>query len=304
MSEPSTPAIDLERWRALQESLTQVLGLNISLIDLNGLPLTRPTDMMRSPWSVLTSSSRGFSRYTECVQTLLAETSKNPRPLVSTQVGGLHLSVVPIKENHNPVGYFLLGPCLVGRRGEADDYISLAKEFDIPIHLWMEALQEIKVISFVGLNAIGLLLQQLGPLFSAPEIRWEQLLDTAIQAVNAQAGSILVRKPATGELVIQAVRDLDEAACRAAPIRIGEGVAGMVAAEKIPLRINRKTPNPRLEGLLKRPQIQDAMVVPVVHQANLVGVLCVSTSQPGGQLRDDGLELLRNLIRLAQGAPS
>ena len=294
---------DLERWRAIQEALTQVLGLNIALIDTDGHPFTRPADLQRSPWNVLTGSPKGLSRYSECVQTLLAEARKNPRPLVSTQVGGLHLSAVPIEQNDRAIGYFLVGPCLVGRRGEPDDYIPLAKEFEIPIDRWMEALQEIKVLSFVGLNAVGSLLQQLGTLVFPPR-SWDLLLETAIRLVNAQAGSILAKRDPSDELVIQAARGLDAEVARSARLRVGEGVAGVAAKERTPLRINRQTSHPRLEGLLLRPQIQDAMVVPILHHSDLLGVLCVSTSHPGSRLRDDGLELLQQLIRLAQGSLS
>ncbi len=309
----TNPPVDLDRWRPLQEALVQVLGLNIGLIDAEGNALTRPADLLRSPWNVLTSSARGLTRYMECVQTLLSEARNNPQPLVSMQVGGLHLSVVPVEQGKHPAGFFLVGPCLVGRRGEPDDYIALAKEFDIPIDRWMEALQEIKVFSFVGLNAVGSLLQQLGGLAFPPQLQskaveqdeaWAQLLETAIRAVNAQAGSILVRGKQPDLLVIRVARGLDPEVVRTTRLRVGEGVAGTAAAEQIPFRINNRTTHPRLQGLLKRPQIQDAMVVPLLRRSDLLGVLCVSTSHPGGRLREDGLDLLQQLTQLAQGSLS
>lgn len=310
MKEYSSP-FDVERWQPVQDALTEVLGLNIGLVDLEGRPLTRSIDVLRAPWNILTSSPRGFSRYAECLQTLLLEARNRPRPLVFVQVAGLHLCAVPLEREQQIVAYFVLGPCLVGRRGEPDDYIALAKEFDIRIDQWMEALQEIKIFSFVGLNAVAFLLHHLGELaFAAsPDAQKEKavlehLLDIAIHAVDAQAGSILVKEQASNDLVIQAARGLKPDVVQGTRVRLGEGVAGVVAQEQLPMRVNAKTTHPRIQGALHRPELQDAMVVPMLRGSQLLGVLCVSTSRAGRQFRDDNLDLLKSLAWLAQQALS
>ncbi len=270
-------------------------------------------DPLRSPWNILTSSTRGFSRYAECIQTLLAEARNRPRPLVHVQVAGLSLAAVPIEQASGIAAYFVLGPCLVGRRGEPDDYIALAKEFDIRIDQWMEALQEIKVFSFIGLNSIASLLHYLAQLaFPKPPSEeprekrvLKDLLDAAIQAVGGDSGSILVVGRADpAELSIQVSRGLKEEVARTVRVRLGEGIAGLAAAEKTSLRLNRQIQNPRLEKALRRPELEDAMVVPFSRGEQLFGVLCVSTSREGQRLREDGIGLLQQLTRLASGALS
>ena len=306
MTEP-IPFVDLERWRPLQDSLIQVLGLNIGLVDTEGRPLTTLVDLVRVPWNVLTSSTKGFSKYEECVHSLLVEARKQTRPFVCTQVGGLHLCVVPIRHQGQLIAYFLLGPCLVGRRGEPDDYTVLAKDFDIPIDRWMEALQEIKVLSFMGLNDVASLLQRLGDVIVASkseELRrqqvWDRFLETAMQAINAEAGSILLSQGTPDELRIQTARGLPDEVVKTARVRLGEGVAGVAAQEQRMLRINAETPHPRLLGSLQRPHLQDALVVPLSRDSNLVGVLCVSTSKPGGRFKEESVAMLQQIVQLMQ----
>ena len=303
---------DPEQWQLVQDGLTEVLGLNIGLLDAEGRPLTRSVDVLRPPWNVLTGSPKGFGRYAECLQSLIAEARNlKDRPLVSLNVASLYLGAVPVVRDGQTVAYFTMGPCLVGQRGQPDDYMALAREFDLRIDRWMEALQEIRIFSFVGLSAVGSLLSQLGHLLpfapvsgSAPAKKSDgvlaKLLDTAIQAVGAESGSILLPGEASGELVIQVARGLDDQVVRDARVRVGEGVAGVVAAERAPLRLRSQvTDHPRLREALRRPELQDAIVVPILGKPRLLGVLCVSSRQKGHPLREDGVQLLQGLAHLA-----
>ena len=293
-----------EQWQRVQDGLTDVLGLNIGLLDAEAQPLTRSVDVLRPPWNVLTSSPRGFARYGECLRTLIAEAAnQKDRSLVPINVASLYLEAVPILRDGQRVAYFVMGPCLVGQRGQPDDYMALAREFDLRIDQWMEALQEIRIFSFIGLSAIGSLLYQLGHLLVPAQKTagiLEQLLDAAIQAVDAEAGSILVSGAAPDELVIQVARGLDDRIIRDTRVRVGEGVAGVVAAERMPLHLRRQTTDhPRLREALRRPELQDAMVVPILGSRRLMGVLCVSNLQKGRQLRENGIQVLQQLARLA-----
>ena len=101
------------------------------------------------------------------------------------------------------------------------------------------------------------------------------------------------------QVVIRTARGLPQDVVRSTKVRIGEGISGVAAAERVPLRLNAATTPPRLLGALRHPELQDAMVVPVVRGSQLLGVLCVSTTRPEG-LRDDGLSLLQRLTGLAE----
>ena len=298
---------DAEHWQKVQDSLAEVLGLNIGLLDAGGRPLTRSVDVLRAPWNVLTRSPKGFARYAECLRALIAAAgNQKDRPLISINVASLHLGAVPIVREGERVAYFIMGPCLVGQRGQPDDYMALAREFDLRIDQWMEALQEIRIFSFGGLTAAASLLSVLGRLVSfapAPDSAaslWGQFLDTAIQAVDAEAGSILVSGKTPGELVIQVARGLDDQIVRNTRVRVGEGVAGVVAVERTPLRLRRQaTDHPRLREALRRPELQDAMVVPMLGKNQLIRVLCVSSRQKDRTLRENGIQVLQQLAHLA-----
>ena len=305
---------DLDRWQPVQEALSEVLGLPLNLITADGQPMTR-LDTTRAPWAALATLTKGYARYADCVQALLAEARRQPHGLVSVQTGGLHLYAVPVEHDQQLAAYFILGPCLVGRRGEPDDYMALAKEFDVRIDQWMDAMQEIKVFSHSGINAIAALLQQFGALMCARQQEeepsrprparvkvYERLLDLALHAVHAERGCILVQSSAPDELVIQAARGLSDDVVRTTRVRIGEGVAGIVAADHTPLRLNAETTPPRLARWLRYPELRDAMVVPMMRGGQLLGVLCVSTAMPGGRLREDGLTLLQQVSGIAEAA--
>ena len=169
MSDNPFRSIETDQFQPVQESLSEVLGVNIGLVSAEGKPLTRSVDVQRSPWSLLTGSPKGFARYAECLQALLRKArSSKTRPLVTVNVANLHLGVVPVESFGKPVAYFLVGPFLVGQRGQPDDYIALAREFDVQIDRWMEMLQEIRIFSFTGITAAATLLYQMGQLFNAP----------------------------------------------------------------------------------------------------------------------------------------
>jgi GAF domain-containing protein len=222
------------------------------------------------------------------------------------QVAGLHLCVVPIEREASPTLYFVLGPSLVGRRGEPDDYIALAKEFDIRIDQWMEALQEIKIFSHVGINSVASLLDHLAEfVFPRKQMAFlERLLDASLQAVHAEAGSVLISGQGSEELFIQVARGLKPEVVRSARIRVGEGLAGIAAAERTPLRVNRQTEDLRIQQAMQRPEVEDAMVVPMTRGSQLLGVLCVNRSRGGPPLREDGIALLQQFAGLAQEALS
>ncbi len=133
MTESSLRA-SLDRWRLLQDALMPVLGIYLCVVDRAGNPLTRPLHPLSPPWNVLMSSAKGLSRYQGCVQSLLKEAHEHPRPLIRSQMGGLHLCVIPIGETDSPSAHLLIGPCLVGGRGEPDDHLAFAREFEIPIN--------------------------------------------------------------------------------------------------------------------------------------------------------------------------
>lgn len=94
----------------------------------------------------------------------------------------------------------------------------------------------------------------------------ETILGGATELLGAGSGSIMLREG--DELVCTAVQGNE--AARASRIRIGEGIAGRVAADLEPLLIEG-----RLGDVREKP-VDSAVSVPLIHRQELLGVLNVN----------------------------
>jgi signal transduction protein with GAF and PtsI domain len=68
-----------------------------------------------------------------------------------------------------------------------------------------------------------------------PDALIDFILSAAVQEINADGGSLMLLDPRRQELVVQAIKGLPEEAKSAVRLKVGEGIAGLVAEEKEPL---------------------------------------------------------------------
>jgi len=120
------------------------------------------------------------------------------------------------------------------------------------------------------------------------------VLDKAVDLFQADAASLMLLNPYTGNLEVKAVKGLQEALLAVTGVRPGEGIAGRVVAEGQPLLLQGPVPgqHPNRARMSTREKIQSAMCVPIRYQGETLGVLSLSNHRTDHKFTEDNLRLL------------
>ncbi len=122
----------------------------------------------------------------------------------------------------------------------------------------------------------------------------QDILAGAIEVMEATSGSImLIEPPGSDTMVIKAAQGLRDEVVRKARIKVGEGIAGLVAERREGMLLLDDLMDPRLRS---RRKISDALSVPIISEGELLGVLNLNTkrNQAFGEV---DLFLLNTLIK-------
>ncbi len=125
-----------------------------------------------------------------------------------------------------------------------------------------------------------------------PSALADWLLDQAMRAVGANGGSLQRLTDATGELYMLAARGLSERLVRLGRHRVGEGIAGTVAATRASQLLHGAKPG-RVGR--ERGQVTSSISVPLDDAAGLLGVLNVSTTLPNRTFDEEHVRALEHL---------
>lgn len=125
----------------------------------------------------------------------------------------------------------------------------------------------------------------------------DRLLRHAMKLVGAEAGAILLRDPKSGDLTFSSVAGPASDAVRHERIPAGEGIAGWVAEQREPLRVNDPDADPRhLADLAKRigHRPRNLLCVPLGPASETIGVIALIDKAGGGGegFDEDELKLL------------
>ncbi|MFN2614211.1 MAG: diguanylate cyclase [Actinomycetota bacterium] len=121
------------------------------------------------------------------------------------------------------------------------------------------------------------------------------VLDTALSAVDGEAGAVYLLSPKRNELFVKSGRRLDEADAKKR-IPIGQGLAGWVASTRWPAMVPAGPDAPVLAD--PEPVAEAALAVPLETESQLVGVLAIYGSRRGRFDQAD-LETILSLARQA-----
>lgn len=158
-----------------------------------------------------------------------------------------------------------------GRAASEERYLRKIKELDM---IWR--LNE-QIMSFQNMNQL-----------------LQEILAGAIEVMEATSGSImLIEPPGSDTLAIKAAQGLRNDVVRKARIKVGEGIAGLVAERREGMLLLDDLMDPRLRS---RRKVSDALSVPIVSEGELLGVLNLNTkkNQAFGEV---DLFLLNTLIK-------
>jgi GAF domain-containing protein len=123
------------------------------------------------------------------------------------------------------------------------------------------------------------------------------LLDVAVRAAGARAGSIMLYSPESAELYIAYAIGLSERVVRNTRQKLGEGIAGTVAKERKGQLITETRRRPLYPADRDRSGITSAISVPLEWERRLLGVLNVSSDSRRRKLDESGLAALQKLSK-------
>ncbi len=123
----------------------------------------------------------------------------------------------------------------------------------------------------------------------------ELILSSAIDVMQASAGSLLLHDPATKELVFQVVQGGGGKALRNKRIRSDEGIAGWVFTRRRPVIVHDARSDPRFLNRIdaaSKFHTADMVAAPMIYKAKPIGVIEILNKQSGEQFNDDDEDLL------------
>jgi transcriptional regulator with GAF, ATPase, and Fis domain len=127
------------------------------------------------------------------------------------------------------------------------------------------------------------------------------LLDLAFKMTNAECGSIMVKDAGEDSFTIKVSRGLDPAIAQNTKIKLGEGISGIAARENASFVIQGTEGDNRIKHLLKKPDIKEALVMPLTNKEQVFGVLNLHTKKEGTGLTNS-LNNLKYLSELLSSA--
>ncbi len=102
------------------------------------------------------------------------------------------------------------------------------------------------------------------------------ILDKALEALQAERGSLMLLNEEDDTLMVKVIRGLDEEAAGFIKIKLGDGVAGYVAASGEPLIVNRGDKDDRFKSYqdwINRSSIHSILCIPLKIEDKVLGVI-------------------------------
>lgn len=116
---------------------------------------------------------------------------------------------------------------------------------------------------------------------AALDMTMGRILEFVSGMLGASTSSLMLRDELSGDLVVRSARGLDEEVVRGTRLRVGERVAGWVAAEGRPLLVEDMDEDPRFGRLCGslRYSSRSLLSVPVKNRDRVIGVLNLTDKQ-------------------------
>jgi GAF domain-containing protein/anti-sigma regulatory factor (Ser/Thr protein kinase) len=137
------------------------------------------------------------------------------------------------------------------------------------------------------------------------ELPLEELLNELLirvqEALNVDTVAILLHDAGSKQLVARAAKGIEEEVERGVRVPVGQGFAGRIAAERVPIFIADVDHADVLNPILRQKGIASLLGVPLIVEGDLIGVLHVGSLTPRTFGQDD-LAVLQ--IAAARAAPA
>ena len=127
---------------------------------------------------------------------------------------------------------------------------------------------------------------------------FRRMLEIALSVTGAEGGSLMLLDAEARELRVRVAAGVEPELWPKIRVRIGEGIAGRVAADARPLRLRGKADRQAFRIVRERLDVESALCVPLVHEGRVLGVLNLHHSTRTDAFSDADLEFTEQLAQL------
>ena len=156
---------DMDFLQEFQDNFARSLGMTAVTVDLEGKPITKPTDWTDFCMNYTRNSPVGNQRCMECDRRGGEESARNGRPAVYECHAGLMDFAAPILLNGRQIGSILGGQVLTAPLDE-DKFRKIAGEIGVDPEKYVEAVRKIKYVPKESLESAAQVLFLMANAFS------------------------------------------------------------------------------------------------------------------------------------------
>ena len=314
--------IEIKKWQKIQDNFSAITDVSLRTIDAKGNPLLLPSREPRLCKQLLKDHPLKDKICGWCLPTFLGGREVVDRNLSFTCHAGLCSFIAPLRAEGRVFGYTIVGPVILVMRKSKEQYKKAAEELNLDLDEFWNALLEIKVISFQGIQSVVELIKDLGEYTiklayqektkgketvmtpDSPKLTrlLNALLEVAFQVSGADIGSIMFLDK--DHLTILASRGIAEEIVRKTKVKLGDGISGIAAAERKSFLIDEDVAKDnRIKPYLNRPYLSSSMVLPISLKERVMGVINLGALKTSPvRFSSDNLKLMNKLIDLASVA--
>jgi len=321
-----TDIVDINKWQKIQDHFSEALGVSISTLDRRGKFISEPSNPARLCDQVLRTSVLAIMRCKDCLPERLEKLEQKWKDGVRCPFEFFNF-FIPARVLDKTIAYILVGPVILGKRPDINKYREEAERIEIDSDNFLDALREIKIFSFYGIKSIIELLYDIASYILQLEYQNTKLksivpeftniakrvysfyvekllgalLDVSFNLTETERGSLMLFDSQKNELYIKLAKGIDKNIIEKTRLRIGEGIAGIVAQEMKPLFIDDTVSDQRIRERLYRPDIKSSLSMPIKLEDRLLGILNISTLKvPSENFSPKSIEAIDKLIKLVE----
>lgn len=313
--------VDIRKWQQIQDNFAIVTGISLRTVDPQGTDITKPSNRP-SLCKELNQDSYPIKKICgNCLPTFLGGKGVVDKNLSFSCLPGVHNFIAPLRVNGGEaMAFILVGPIILVMRNPREEYRKIAEELNLELDYIWNALLEMRVLSFQGVQSFIELIKDVGEYnlklayqnamrqreltmsLELPKLGkiLDVLLDVAFQLSGADIGSIMFCDKDKDELTIKVSKGLSEEVIRNTRVRLGSGISGIAAKEGRSILINDDTQDNRIKPYLNRPNLSSSMVLPLRARKEILGVMNLGVFR-GSQARfnAENLTAMNRLVDLA-----
>ncbi|MCM8781231.1 MAG: PocR ligand-binding domain-containing protein [Candidatus Omnitrophica bacterium] len=317
--------IDLKEWQVIQDNFAIITGIGLRTLDAQGNPICKPSGVSKLCSDLFKDVRTKNAVCRGCLPAFLggeAVVDKNLGFSCYMLKTGISNFVVPLRlKDARILAYIIVGPLILIKRHLKSEYACIAEELNLDLEELWNAVLQLRVISYQGVQSLVDLLKEIGEYtvnlanqasrmkkekamamaqnFAKMGRLFDTVLEVAFEITKANVGSVMLFDNRKKELAIHVSRGLPVEVVRDTRVKLGERISGIVAQEGRSFLVDDSIDDSRIRSYLNRPQLGSAMVLPLKIENEILGVINLGAyCDSGTKFTKDNLKLIQKLLNL------